>query len=168
MTHATVSPVSSLASRLRDNSTVVLDASYYLAAAKRDARAEYLAGHIPGAVFFDIDALSDTATSLPHMLLPPDRFAAAMGMRMGSGSALVDRLERAGMVIRREGQEDRRQTLVELSPAGRELLERRQQAVRGRLRHAVERMSPRGRRALAIALEDMVRVLAAPAEGNDA
>ena len=77
MTHATVSPVSSLASRLRDNSTVVLDASYYLAAAKRDARAEYLAGHIPGAVFFDIDALSDTATSLPHMLLPPDQFAAA-------------------------------------------------------------------------------------------
>ena len=64
--------------------TVVLDASYYLATAGRDARAEYLAGHIPGAVHFDVDALSDATNPLPHMLLPPDRFAEAIG-RLGVG-----------------------------------------------------------------------------------
>ena len=63
---------------------VVFDASYYLAAAARDARAEYRAGHIPGAVFFDIDALSEAKSPLPHMLQPPDQFAAAIG-RLGAG-----------------------------------------------------------------------------------
>lgn len=76
--------VASLATSLHEKRTVVVDASYYLAAAQRDARAEYRAEHIPGAVYFDVDALSDPATSLPHMLLPPEQFAAAMG-RLGVG-----------------------------------------------------------------------------------
>ena len=46
----------------------VVDASWYLPAQNRDAKAEYLAGHIPGAVFFDIDAIADRSTDLPHML----------------------------------------------------------------------------------------------------
>ena len=56
----------------------VLDASWYLPTAGRDARAEYAAGHIPGALFFDLDAVSDQATSLPHMLPGAEAFARAM------------------------------------------------------------------------------------------
>ena len=65
---------------------VVFDASYYLAAAGRDAHAEYRAAHIPGAVYFDVDALSDAASPLPHMLLPPAAFAEAIG-RLGAGDS---------------------------------------------------------------------------------
>lgn len=57
----------------------VLDASWHLPTQKRDARADYLAGHIPGAVFFDIDAISDPSSGLPHMLPRPGDFEAAMG-----------------------------------------------------------------------------------------
>jgi thiosulfate/3-mercaptopyruvate sulfurtransferase len=56
----------------------VLDASWYLPSAGRDPRAEYAAGHIPGALFFDLDAVSDPATALPHMLPHADAFARAM------------------------------------------------------------------------------------------
>src|SRR3954467_6904829 len=47
-----------LAARLDAPDVVVVDGSFYLPAQKRDAAAEYLAGHIPGAVPFDIDAAS--------------------------------------------------------------------------------------------------------------
>ncbi len=69
---------------------VVLDASWYLPAMNRDAAAEYLAGHIPGAVRFDIDAISDTASPLPHML--PDAVAFSSAMRklgVGDGMRIV-------------------------------------------------------------------------------
>ena len=56
-----------------------VDASWYLATSGRDAASEFIAGHIPGAVFFDLDASSDDATPLPHMLPPAERFAARMG-----------------------------------------------------------------------------------------
>lgn len=76
---APVVSVSELAAALDGPDLVVLDASWYLPQSGRDARAEYRAAHIPGAVFFDIDTLSDPATPLPHMLLGPERFAAAIG-----------------------------------------------------------------------------------------
>jgi thiosulfate/3-mercaptopyruvate sulfurtransferase len=47
--------------------------------AARNAQAEYLDGHIPGAVFFDIDGIADTDTDLPHMLPSPADFARAVG-----------------------------------------------------------------------------------------
>lgn len=62
----------------------VVDASWYLPAAGRDAEAEYLAGHIPGAVFFDLDANSDPSTDLPHMLPGADAFARRMS-KLGIG-----------------------------------------------------------------------------------
>jgi thiosulfate/3-mercaptopyruvate sulfurtransferase len=66
---------------LADNlgKVTVVDASYYLPTQKRDARAEYLAGHIPGAVFFDINAIADDSTDLPHMLPGPDQFGTMVG-----------------------------------------------------------------------------------------
>jgi thiosulfate/3-mercaptopyruvate sulfurtransferase len=56
----------------------VADASWYLPEAKRNALAEFEQRHIPGAIFFDIDAISDQATGLPHMLPGPAEFSAAM------------------------------------------------------------------------------------------
>jgi thiosulfate/3-mercaptopyruvate sulfurtransferase len=56
-----------------------VDGSYYLPTQKRDPKAEYVAGHIPGAVFFDINAIADDSTDLPHMLPGPDQFADAVG-----------------------------------------------------------------------------------------
>jgi thiosulfate/3-mercaptopyruvate sulfurtransferase len=68
-----------LAGQAGKPNVVVVDASYYLPTQKRDAKAEYLAGHIPGAVFFDINAIADASTDLPHMLPGPDQFGAAVG-----------------------------------------------------------------------------------------
>ena len=52
----------------------VLDGSFHLPCSGRDPRAEYAAGHIPGAVFFDIDDVCDPAGGLPHMLPTSDFF----------------------------------------------------------------------------------------------
>ncbi len=68
-----------LAANLGAPNLVVLDGSFYLAAMKRDADAEYLAGHIPGAIRFDIDDVADHSTDLPHMLPSSADFAAAVG-----------------------------------------------------------------------------------------
>jgi thiosulfate/3-mercaptopyruvate sulfurtransferase len=68
-----------LAERLGTSDLVVVDGSYYLPAMKRDAAAEYLSGHIPGAVLFEIDKIADRSTDLPHMLPSPEQFAAQMG-----------------------------------------------------------------------------------------
>jgi thiosulfate/3-mercaptopyruvate sulfurtransferase len=68
-----------LAQRLGAPDTVVVDGSFYLPALKRDAEAEYLAGHIPGAVRFDIDAIADHSNPLPHMLPSADELARKVG-----------------------------------------------------------------------------------------
>jgi thiosulfate/3-mercaptopyruvate sulfurtransferase len=60
----------------------IVDASFYLPAQKRDADAEYAAGHIPGAVRFDHDRIADHSTDLPHMVPSPAAFAEAVG-KMG-------------------------------------------------------------------------------------
>ena len=59
-----------LADHLRDPDLRVIDASWYLPAMGRNARAEYDAGHIPNARFFDIDDISDSRSALPHMAPP--------------------------------------------------------------------------------------------------
>ena len=68
-----------LAGELGKPDVAVIDGSYYLPTQNRDARAEYAAAHIPGAVFFDINAVADHSTELPHMLPGPDQFGAAAG-----------------------------------------------------------------------------------------
>lgn len=76
-----------LADHLSAPDLVVFDASWHLPTAQRDPRAEYLAGHIPGAVFFDIDAVADHSTDLPHMLPGPVAFSAAM-RKLGFGDGM--------------------------------------------------------------------------------
>ncbi|HQN52571.1 MAG TPA: rhodanese-like domain-containing protein, partial [Phenylobacterium sp.] len=68
-----------LADHLGDADLRILDASWFLPAEGRDGRAEYLGRHIPGAAFFDIDAIADHSTDLPHMLPTPEAFAEAAG-----------------------------------------------------------------------------------------
>jgi len=75
-----------LASELGARDLAVLDASWHMPAANRDPRAEYGAKHIPGARFFDIDALSDHDSHYPHMLPSTELFGCAMG-DLGVGSA---------------------------------------------------------------------------------
>ena len=76
--------------RLGAPDIVVIDGSWYLPAMKRDAEAEYRAGHIPGAVRFDIDTIKDRSSPLPHMLPSAAAFAAEVGaMGIGDGMQIV-------------------------------------------------------------------------------
>lgn len=79
-----------LAERLNAPDIVVVDASWYLPAQKRDGAAEYAARRIPGAVHFDVDKIKDTRSSLPHMLPSAPEFAAAVGaLGIGDGMRIV-------------------------------------------------------------------------------
>jgi len=73
-----------LADHLNDPDLRILDASWYLPHMARDGKAEYAAGHIPGARYFDIDEISDHRSKLPHMAPPVEKFMSRM-RRMGVG-----------------------------------------------------------------------------------
>jgi thiosulfate/3-mercaptopyruvate sulfurtransferase len=93
MTDTSFGPVVStgwLADRLGDPTLRVLDATWYLPHLNRDARAEFREAHIPGAVYFDIDAIADHDRGLPHMLPSEARFAEAVGaLGVGEGDRVV-------------------------------------------------------------------------------
>ena len=76
-----------LASHLDAPDLVILDASMHLPTTTRNAKTEYLEAHIPGALFFDIDDIADEASSLPHMLPSPTKFASRM-KKMGVGDGM--------------------------------------------------------------------------------
>lgn len=79
-----------LAQHLNAPDVRVVDASWYLPDAGRNAKAEYKAAHIPGAVFFDIDEISDTASPLPHMLPTQEKFASRMRkLGLGDGNRII-------------------------------------------------------------------------------
>jgi thiosulfate/3-mercaptopyruvate sulfurtransferase len=68
----------------------VIDATFFLPDSGRDARAEYEAEHIPGAVYFDIAEIADSANPLPHMLPPEAKFASRMqSLGLGDGNRFV-------------------------------------------------------------------------------
>jgi thiosulfate/3-mercaptopyruvate sulfurtransferase len=69
-----------LAEHLHDRNVIAVDASSPMVGQKRDVHAEYREGHIPGAVFFDIEAISDRSSELPHTLPGPTQFGEAVGM----------------------------------------------------------------------------------------
>jgi len=68
-----------LAARLRDPDLRIVDATLPLVGQPGHGRDIYEAGHIPGAVFFDINAIADTTTDLPHMLPTAEAFSRAVG-----------------------------------------------------------------------------------------
>jgi len=79
-----------LADHLAAPDVRVVDATWFLPTLGRDALADYRAGHIPGAVYFDIDDIADRTVDLPHMLPPPELFAAKVGaLGLGSGHHIV-------------------------------------------------------------------------------
>ncbi len=79
-----------LARHLDDPDLRILDASWHMPDAGRDARAEYEAGHIPGARFFDIDEIADQRSDLPHMAPPTEKFVSRMrAMGVGDGHQVV-------------------------------------------------------------------------------
>jgi thiosulfate/3-mercaptopyruvate sulfurtransferase len=90
-------PLVSAAWLLKSPASVVLDATYYLPNENQDAAALFRAGHIPGARFFDIDAVSDHATSLPHMLPTPEVFARAMADLGVSSNAQIVVYDQRGL-----------------------------------------------------------------------
>ena len=82
-----------LAGELGAPDLVVLDASFYLPAENRDAAAEFARVRIPGARRFDIEAVSDPDTDLPHMVPTPGRFeklVTALGVSNSSRVVFYD------------------------------------------------------------------------------
>jgi thiosulfate/3-mercaptopyruvate sulfurtransferase len=71
-----------LAERLGSDEVRIVDATWFMPGEARTGAQAYAQGHIPGAVFFDIDAVADRSTDLPHMLPTADAFAEAAG-RLG-------------------------------------------------------------------------------------
>ncbi|HXV26009.1 MAG TPA: 3-mercaptopyruvate sulfurtransferase [Alphaproteobacteria bacterium] len=68
----------------------IVDATWYMPSQGRDARAEYQARHIPGAVFFDIDEIADRNSPLPHMLPKAEHFSASVRkLGLGDGNRIV-------------------------------------------------------------------------------
>lgn len=79
-----------LAAHMRDPDLRILDGSYYLPDAGRDAKAEYQQAHILGARFFDIDDVADSRSDLPHMAPPVEKFMSRMrAMGVGDGHQVV-------------------------------------------------------------------------------
>ncbi len=79
-----------LAAHLSAPDVIVLDGSMHLPTSGRNARAEYEAAHIPGAIYFDIDEIADKSNALPHMLPSTTQFASQMKkMGIGDGSRIV-------------------------------------------------------------------------------
>jgi thiosulfate/3-mercaptopyruvate sulfurtransferase len=79
-----------LANRLQNPNTIVLDATLPPVGVTPpvDTRSRYLDKHIPGAVFFDIEELSDHSTPLPHMLPTPEDFSRSM-LSLGVGDNMT-------------------------------------------------------------------------------
>ncbi len=86
-------PTEWLAEHLGQPGLVVLDASWYLPQMNRDPEREYRAGHIPGALFWDLEAMSDASSPLPHMLPEPAAAAeriAALGVSNDDAVVVYD------------------------------------------------------------------------------
>jgi thiosulfate/3-mercaptopyruvate sulfurtransferase len=79
-----------LAGELSKSDLRIVDASWFLPEDGRDARAEFEAGHIPGAVFLDLGELADTSSGLPNMLPSAEKFASrAQAIGLGDGNRVV-------------------------------------------------------------------------------
>jgi thiosulfate/3-mercaptopyruvate sulfurtransferase len=79
-----------LAKELGASDLRIVDATWFMPDGGRNAAAEYEGGHIPGAVFMDINEIADAGSDLPNMLPPPEKFASRMqSLGLGDGSRVV-------------------------------------------------------------------------------
>jgi thiosulfate/3-mercaptopyruvate sulfurtransferase len=79
-----------LAAHLSAPDIVIIDATLYLPTTPRNAYAEYREAHIPGAIYFDIEELSDATNPMPHMLPSPEKFASRVkAMGIGDGTRVI-------------------------------------------------------------------------------
>lgn len=79
-----------LAKELGASDLRIVDATWHMPDAGRNAASEYEGGHIPGAVFMDLAEIADSNSSLPNMLPPPEKFASRMqSLGLGDGSRIV-------------------------------------------------------------------------------
>lgn len=79
-----------LAERLQAPDVRVVDATWVMPDSGRDARAEYEAAHIPGAVYFDIDEICDETSPYPHMVPSAAKFSARVRkLGLGDGVTVV-------------------------------------------------------------------------------
>jgi len=79
-----------LAAHLGEPGFGVIDASWHLPPTGRNGAAEFRVAHVPGAVYFNIDSITDTASSLPHMLPDAHKFAQQMSaLGLGDGMHFV-------------------------------------------------------------------------------
>lgn len=79
-----------LADNLNAPDLVIVDATWFLPPTDREGHKEFLERHIPGAVFFDLDGISDQTSDLPHMLPEPRDFATAVSaLGIGDGVRIV-------------------------------------------------------------------------------
>lgn len=92
-----------LAGQLGSPDLVVFDATKYLPNEPKDGRTEFAAAHIPGARFFDIDAIADPDTDLPHMVPSPGRFAKLLGALGVSNASRVVFYDQKGLASAARG-----------------------------------------------------------------
>lgn len=79
-----------LAERLDAPDIRVIDATWFMPGDPRDAKALFEERRVPGAIFFDVDAIADTQSALPHMLPSPEKFASAMrALGIGDGMRVI-------------------------------------------------------------------------------
>lgn len=95
--NAELMAASALAGRLGESGLRILDASWAAAASGLDVRAQYREAHLPGALFFDIDAVAGPPAELPHMLPTPETFAEAVGALGIAESDLVVVYDQTGI-----------------------------------------------------------------------
>jgi thiosulfate/3-mercaptopyruvate sulfurtransferase len=90
LSHSDLVSTEWLAGRLAAPGLVVLDASYHLPAAARDAAGEFAAAHIPGARFLDLASLFDPGSPVPYAFPTPDQIAARLaGLGVGADDTIV-------------------------------------------------------------------------------
>jgi thiosulfate/3-mercaptopyruvate sulfurtransferase len=79
-----------LAGELREPDIRIVDATWFMPDSGRNARAEFEAAHIPGAVFFDIEEIADLSSPFTHMLPSPEKFASrAQALGLGDGCRVI-------------------------------------------------------------------------------
>ena len=87
-----------LAARLKEPDLRIVDAPFYMPGDGRAPKDEFEKEHIPGAVLFDIETISDHANPLPHMLASPDDFAEAVGNLGISDADRIVVYDHAGLI----------------------------------------------------------------------